>query len=215
MLQLLRSMLATRNPAQWHRTALAVEALDERLVPAVGLQNGVLVVSGTNYSDSIVISDDYSNNFTVSLNGQQVAAVAKSRVWQNTVRVYGSSGNDTIRLQSWVRLRMDAYGGYGDDQIWGGSYNDQLYGDDGNDRIYGDAGSDLIRGGAGNDVLFGQDGNDTLMGEDGNDTLYGGAGKDDLYGGFGTDYFFVYNDSDSVFDSGGYNWVYRSSWSRV
>jgi Ca2+-binding RTX toxin-like protein len=218
MLKFMRAMFARPGRSALRpRTQLGVESLDERIAPAgVYVQSGVLVVVGTTGSDSIYVSDDYSNNYTVSLNGRQIGKVAKSSVWGGTVRIFGDAGNDYINMASWLRLRMEAYGGSGRDEIWGGPMNDVLQGDSDDDIIHGGDGNDWVEGGAGNDVLHGGSGSDTLVGGTGNDTLYGDAGKDYLYGGFGNDTFYDYDGQDYVFDGSGVNWLYRNGrWYRV
>lgn len=226
MLSVIRKLFARRVPAARSRPAAAprprprleVEGLEDRVVPSGAyLQSGVLVAYGSSASDNIYISDDYSGRYTVSVNGRQVGAVSKSAVWQNTVRIFGNAGNDTIHMASWLSLRMVAYGGSGNDEIWGGRKDDALYGESDQDRIYGGDGPDYVDGGAGHDTLHGGNGNDTLVGWTGNDTFYGDAGKDYLYGGFGNDTFYLYSDPDSIYDGSGTNWAYKTGrgWYRV
>ena len=120
--------------------------------------------------------------------------------------LYGHGGDDTIS------------GGAQYDTIYGGDGNDVAFGGNDNDTIYGGAGSDSLSGGQLSDFIYGGDGNDRMIGGDGvdwlydesgagEDTLSGGAGGDQLEGGYGND-LYIFNrgdDSDLIFDAGGYD----------
>ncbi|WP_052720794.1 calcium-binding protein [Actinoplanes rectilineatus] len=117
--------------------------------------------------------------------------------------------NDSIVNKS--DLKMEAYGGPGNDKIVGGPKADVLYGDDmcarksGNDKIYGKAGNDLIYAGDGADYVSAGDGNDRVLGDSdcttapdhaGNDVIHGGNGNDDLFGDSGNDKLYGGNGND-------------------
>ncbi|MEG0344759.1 MAG: type I secretion C-terminal target domain-containing protein, partial [Acinetobacter sp.] len=76
----------------------------------------------------------------------------------SNVRVYGTTGNDTIQ---------------------GGAFNDILRGGDGVDTLKGNAGNDWLEGGKGNDFLTGGIGSDTA--------IYHLLVANDATGGNGTD----------------------------
>jgi Ca2+-binding RTX toxin-like protein len=106
-------------------------------------------------------------------------------------RIYGDSGDDDIRAGG--DLRLDVWGGPGDDEIDGASECAirRAYGGSGNDRIISP--SVITRGGSGNDfiqfadcggIAFGDSGNDELRGGEQPVELHGGSGNDKLVGGF-------------------------------
>jgi Ca2+-binding RTX toxin-like protein len=100
------------------------------------------------------------------------------------VRIYSSTGNDTIDGTLYTGGgTLALWGGGGDDIIYGSVQNDSLYGQAGNDTLYGADGADRLYGGTGNDVYYGDAGNDTFWQEaaaDGDDEFFGGAGIDTL-----------------------------------
>jgi Ca2+-binding RTX toxin-like protein len=89
--------------------------------------------------------------------------------------------NDTLVNKS--DLRVNAYGGGGNDTLTGGSGDDYLDGGAGHDRLTGAAGNDRIDGKSGNDRLDGGRGFDELIGYSGNDRVYGGPDADNLHEG--------------------------------
>ncbi|WP_238488412.1 calcium-binding protein [Actinoplanes flavus] len=123
------------------------------------------------------------------------------------VRLYDR--NDSVINKS--DLRMEAYGGGGNDSLVGGPKSDVLHGEDlcaesaGNDRIYGQGGNDLIYAGDGSDYVSAGDGNDQVLGDSdcvtapdraGNDVIHGGNGDDDLFGDNGNDKLYGNNGND-------------------
>lgn len=101
--------------------------------------------------------------------------------------VYGSHGNETIRLDDGDD---QAFGGNGNDFLRGDGGHDLIVGGGGNDWLYGDSGDDLVLGGSGHDEMHGGRGNDRVNGGAGQDTLYAGEGHDALRGGSGDDQLF-------------------------
>jgi serralysin len=123
------------------------------------------------------------------------------------VRLYDR--NDSVANKS--DLRMEAYGGPGNDKLFGGPKADVLHGDDicersaGNDTIYGNGGNDLIYAGDGSDRVWAGDGNDQVLGDSdcinapdraGHDMIRGGNGDDNLFGDNGNDQLFGDNGND-------------------
>lgn len=208
-----------------HGTTLQCESLEARDTPAATavLRGGVLIVIGTNASDSIGIRQ-FNGQIIVGAAGFSAPTSAVGRV-----EVYGLAGDDRISLSTAIpnalTIRVPAIlrGGAGNDTIIGGrgrdlivggaGFNtliglsgkdhlvggpddDRLDGGDGDDTLEGGDGADTLTGGAGNDTLVGGTGNDTLNGGDGNDRLEGGDGDDGLSGGAGNDELLGENGND-------------------
>jgi Ca2+-binding RTX toxin-like protein len=115
---------------------------------------------------------------------------------------YIGTGQDDLIVTS--KLRDNAGGLAGNDQINTVGDDDCSDGGPGADMLNGGGGSDVVRGGAGNDRLrggdqysknpsverdggdrlFGGDGKDEIIGAGGADVVDGGAGNDDLYGDY-------------------------------
>ena len=108
--------------------------------------------------------------------GQLDADIAGD-TWVNWQAISGSSGNDTIRTNSFG-FNITLFGNAGDDILATANGADTLIGGDGLDTISGGTGNDSLDGSAGDDSLSGSDGEDTLRGGDGWDTLDGGNGAD-------------------------------------
>jgi Ca2+-binding RTX toxin-like protein len=135
----------------------------------------VLVVTGTGRNDDILVQ--FGPRGTILCRrGCKISVYAASAVGR--IVIFGSAGNDTIRVPANLRRPVLILGGAG------------------NDRLIGSGGNDELRGGAGNDILDGGAGDDLLLGESGNDQLLGGAGRDVLIGGLGVDRLLGQNDDD-------------------
>lgn len=180
----------------WGRRFLpAFDALDERIVPAVGAvfnaSAGLLSVTGDKLDNSIVISRNAAG--TLLVNGGAVQIRGGTATVANTalIQVFGQAGNDVITLDeaNGALPAAHLFGGDGDDVLTGGSGADQLFGQAGNDTLFGKGGADLLFGGAGNDTLVGGDADDQAFGEAGNDRFVWNPGDDtDLFeGGAGVD----------------------------
>jgi hypothetical protein len=176
--------------------------------PFATVTNGVLNVTSLSAPSTISLSLA-NGTYTVTENSLAAETFTASSVTQ--INVQGSSGNDSITIESNMpaTLGVSVQGGPGDDTIIGGPGNDTLGGGAGNDSISGGPGDDSIKGGAGDDILAGGKGNDTLFGGLGNDTLRGalgddslngGAGTNQLYGGQGNNIFYAVNGTaDQIF----------------
>jgi len=108
------------------------------------------------------------------------------------IKVLGQAGEDSITFSGTGIIRVDAYGGYGNDDISGCRgfiHASALI------TAYGEQGQDTIRGGANNDDLFGGDDSDVFnwSAGDGDDTIDGGTGYDStgFKGTPGTDCFLL------------------------
>jgi Ca2+-binding RTX toxin-like protein len=173
----------------------AVEALTERIVPAVTASfspsAGILSVIGDAQNNNIVVSRDAGGHLLV--NGGAVVIQGGAATIANTtlIQVFGQDGNDNISLDETNGALPSAnlFGGNGNDILTGGSGNDMLFGQAGNDTLLGKGGDDQLFGGDGNDILTGGAGNDSVFGEGGNDRMIWnpGDGTDLNEGGDGID----------------------------
>ncbi|MCE9525292.1 MAG: DUF11 domain-containing protein, partial [Planctomycetales bacterium] len=170
--------------------------------------SGVLIVTGTNKSDVILIEQRPANHsqIRVKINGHFVGIYNKSDVQR--IVAFGLGGNDTITV-GWV-LEQDAvlFGGAGNDYLFGGAGKDQLDGGSGNDHLFGGLDDDALCGGDGNDFLYGQQNNDFLSGDAGNDHLFGEGGDDHLQGGIGNDYLYGGIGNDRLYGQAGNDFLF-------
>jgi Ca2+-binding RTX toxin-like protein len=190
--------IATLNAPGDPGTAIIQEDVDNP-------DDNVLIVTGTNKNDTIIIEPRPANQTQVRVkNTGKLLGIFSNASFEHIV-VYGQAGNDTIVVDSRILQSAILFGGNGNDTLVGGGGNDQLAGGEGNDMLVGgagndtlcgDNGNDTLNGGLGNDMLFGEAGNDVLagnlgddllLGGDNNDTLDGGGGNDHLYGQAGND----------------------------
>ena len=207
---------ATTTTRQGHRGTqrTAVERLEiRRLLSAALGADGVLVVTGTDGPDSILISRNVPDGSSpdlleVTVNGVLEGSFDLAAV-TGGVRVHAGAGDDSVRVDEsngLVPVALAAYGeadndtlvggfvgdvldgGAGDDVLFGNDGDDHLAGGDGNDLLAGGFGDDDLAGGIGDDQLYGEFGFDVLRGEDGADTLDGGDDDDSLDGGAGLDF---------------------------
>jgi uncharacterized repeat protein (TIGR01451 family) len=149
--------------------------------------DSVLVVTGTNKSDVIVVeAQPRSQGVFRVVQNKHVIVSFISRDVQHIV-IFGLAGNDKIVISPALTQSAIVFGDAGNDVITAGSGNTQVSGGDGNDKIVGGRGSDTLCGDNGNDVIVGGLGNDVIFGEAGNDVINGGLGDDLLLGGDGND----------------------------
>jgi len=141
--------------------------------------------------------------------GDKTRVLCKTTKTPATVIVKLYDRDDSVVNNS--DLKMQAYGGPGNDKLVGGPKVDLLHGEDvcdrsaGNDTIYGNGGNDLIYAGDGSDTVWAGDGNDQVLGDSdcinapdraGNDAIHGGNGDDDLFGDNGNDQLYGDNGND-------------------
>ena len=183
------------NVADGHtlqRTKRVRPASSDKPLDLPVLADGTLVINGDNLlGDRVILG---GANGTVNVNWLGKGKGTFPNVTR--VRFNGNGGNDRLEVLNGFNVRVEAYGGAGNDVLQGGlaadlldggADDDRLDGRAGDDLLYGQAGRDLVRGDAGNDKLYGHAGDDTLDGGDGIDTLYGGADHDYLLGAAGDD----------------------------
>ncbi len=120
------------------------------------------------------------------------------------------SGNNTMDASQFTNGAVLLDGGDGNDVLIGGYKDDTLNGGNGNDTLYGGGGSDDLNGEEGDDTLNGCGNIDTTIGTDGSDSLDGGNGNDtyvfDITYLLNTTtmmYEFIFQGTDTIFDSGG------------
>jgi uncharacterized protein YkwD len=121
------------------------------------LDNGILVIRGTDQGDDIQVVRNSRGNYAVygSTGGVATATAVfvGSRVSQIVIEAGG--GNDQVRVGGTVSLRTTMFGGYGNDTLLGGAGEDSMYGGGGNDTLRGNAGNDFLVGGTGTDSILG------------------------------------------------------------
>lgn len=181
------------SPAMSGSAVITVRLTDvAETPPAVEIVGGNLIIRGTPLADRI---------FVLPANGDGDVDGRDFLVWQRNVgsgpyslgpnghiKIFAGSGNDTVSIDSRLKVATEIHGQAGDDLLLGGSGRDVLLGGDGNDRLEGNAGGDRLEGGAGNDYLKGWDGDDRIFGGSGNDTICGGNGNDLVLGESGDDW---------------------------
>ena len=143
---------------------------------------GTLAVSA---SGDVRVELSGTSYVKVTERGVQIGRFAAKGV--KRIDVFGSSGNDVIRLGDALTKPTTVWARAGHDTVWGGDGGETIYGGDGNDEIHGGSGDDLIYGYNGDDRLWGDGGADRLEGNSGKDRLDGGGGVDKLSGGSGID----------------------------
>lgn len=177
-----------------------LEALEHRLVPAVQVEYGFLVID-VGHSATVQENHDPKRGqiLVVYANPGPPLVIPRYEASQG-IKFYGGPGNDRFGYTNTTKtedLPIQAWGGKGNDTLVGASKNDMLFGEAGDDKLTGWAGDDTMIGGAGADVLWGYDGDDFMYGgdwkrnpfspaftgTDGRDTMYGGNDDDYLNGG--------------------------------
>lgn len=153
------------------RTRLGVQALETREMMSVSqlVMTGTTLTVYTNNVGTSVQFDHYNG-------GVAVSEVGTGKWWVRngvqTVQFIGGAGNDTVRHN--MNIRINAWGGAGNDVLVGGTAADQLVGGVGDDRLIGRAGTDALYGGWGNDTLISLDAGAV-------DYLHGGPNADSFW----------------------------------
>jgi Ca2+-binding RTX toxin-like protein len=158
------------------------------------------LISGTSRSD--VVSLYTENDRAIAVVNGQVFGRRLSGIPASGLNMNLGRGDDRVVTAADFPVKLDVFGGDGNDSILGGAADDVLSGGGGKDRIAGQGGDDRLSGGGSNDFLDGGDGNDTLDGGAANDILIGSAGVDVLRGGIGTDYLYDRDGNQDLLDGG-------------
>ena len=143
----------------------------------VSLEDGQLLVIGTNSSDQVTITNSRTGHIKVrtSFLSDRKGLILNEPDIEHLVLIL-DDGNDRL----WISRKLEKPA-----TILAGR---------GHDRIIAGGGPATISGGDGNDFLMGRHGNDVLIGGLGRDRLFGNSGEDILIGGT-TDYD---NDTDAL-----------------
>jgi Ca2+-binding RTX toxin-like protein len=177
---------------------LSFESLERREMMAADafLKGNLLLVQGTDSSDTIVVSQT-KTAITVQIQDSATNATRLQRTFSassvTSIDVKGLAGNDSIYNHTSKPSKM--FGGSGGDTIYGSdSASDTLYSgtqaggaDTGTNYLYGRGGADTLRGGSARDIIQGGNQNDTIYGAGDNDELWGGDHDDWIYGEAGFD----------------------------
>lgn len=172
-------------------------------VPSAVLVGPVLMISGTDESDTIVVGRGADKKSVVvqmaNKNGMVTKTFPKAFVWAAVVD--GRAGDDTLQVSeafgTFVPTLM--VGGQGADVMGGGSADDVLVGDDlFPARGTAAGGDDIMTGGDGDDVMLGGEGNDVMLGGTGADYLDGGTGSNVLIGDDGRNRIKARSETDVV-----------------
>ena len=141
-------------------------------IRATQVQDGVLVIGGTQRDDSIVVTPDGIDRVKVQIGSNMKGVVgARHPGWNSTrvlganrIVVFGQAGDDDIRIGGSIHLPTELHGGAGDDRLHGGHGFNVLNGGIGNDSLRGGMNRDILLGGSGADVLRGGGNDDILFG---------------------------------------------------
>lgn len=166
----------------------------------------------------VVATGPLTPNFPIIIDGGAGSNSIKSSGVVLDARIYGTEGNDNIRISEKKGVitatvngsistlqglpSLEVYGLGGNDVVKlsgltvttlvdGGSGDDFINASavlKANVTLLGGEGNDFLHGGSGSDILIGGPGNDVLIGGRGNDYLNGGSGSDILIGGPGNDF---------------------------
>ncbi|WP_240995250.1 MULTISPECIES: M91 family zinc metallopeptidase [Pseudomonas] len=196
------------------------------------LMSNRLVVETGDASDTIHVRRWPGSRLQIIVNDKPYLFDAESTqgpsqgLWIKT-----NGGDDQVRIDDDVDIRVDVDGDDGDDHLIAGGGRTRLYGGRGNDVIQlgrglgyaeGNDGDDVIMGGRGNNVMYGNNGHDRLYagagastkqsyldGGDGDDDLYAGNGHTVLHGGKGTDHL-IGHDSTAFYTGKGQDTLWRN-----
>jgi len=175
---------------QLHRSALHLTALESREVPAIiasfNATTGLLTVAGDQLDNTITVSRDLAGALLVNGGAVVIAGGAPTVANTTRIRILGSRGNDTLRLDETNGPLPAAAmsGGPGNDTMTGGSGADTFLAGAGNDVVDGNQGDDFAFLGLGNDAFNWDpgDNNDLVEGEFGQDVLnFNGAAVNETF----------------------------------
>lgn len=136
--------------------------------------NNHLVLNLRNSTDSVTISDYFSNDANGNYSIDFIDFFDGTRWDIPTIKQFFITGTDDNQTLNAYSHGGFIYAGGGNDIINGSIGEDWLYGEDGDDHLYGNGGNDFLVGGRGNDYLRGGSGSDTYLFNigDGQDEIY-------------------------------------------
>ena len=163
-----------------------LEPLDDRTLPSIVLDGGVLTVIGTGAADAITVRKPAADAIRVDIsNTGESRRFAIADVSEIVIR--GGPMGDRINLGDGITLPTEIFGARGSDHIRGGGGADTIHGGRGHDTILGRAGNDNLEGNEGRDIIRGNNGDDRVDGGNGLDAIRGDLGTDTLLNGFDFD----------------------------
>src|SRR3954471_3054010 len=123
-----------RNQTSYRNVSNAFEQLESRRLLSATLEDGVLMVSGTNHSDKITLrlNHDDTSKLDVSVNGE-VTQFAVADI-TGGVKMYGKNGKDHMMVsetEGAITLGVTMSGGNGKDMLRSASGDDELAGNNG------------------------------------------------------------------------------------
>ena len=129
---------------------------------------GVLTVTGTKASDTIVIrlNENDDAQLDVTINGDAEAFQVENI---ESIEVFGLEGRDTITISDAngvIEIEAFVGGGHANDTLTSGSGDSTLNGGNGDDVLVGGAGDDELEGGRDTDSLTGGEGEDVFKSSD-------------------------------------------------
>ncbi|MGB7161305.1 MAG: hypothetical protein WBD40_24820, partial [Tepidisphaeraceae bacterium] len=127
----------------------SVESLERRRHFAAQVVDRVLIVTGTEGVDEIVMTRaEAAPNLSVTINGvEQIIAVSTF----DSTRIECLGGNDVVDATNLAGLPVTVLGGLGNDRIGTCQGGDSIEGGEGLDTIVANDGDDTVLGGAGSD----------------------------------------------------------------
>ncbi|MGB7159426.1 MAG: calcium-binding protein, partial [Tepidisphaeraceae bacterium] len=190
-----------------------------------GITNFTLFGDGTDGNDVFTLVRSSFDNVVLTING-----IANSFDMDdfNTVRLFGSGGDDQITIGDGIH-NVIMHGDAGNDRLTDGNGNNFLYGDGGDDTLVSGLGNDFLLGGTGRDTADftartanlvidqndsgnadGQAGEndhvssdiERVLGGSGNDRFIGNAGNNTYFGGGGNDSMDGGGGDDALFGEG-------------
>ena len=165
--------------------APATSALAASQSASAAVQDGTLVIDGSNHADAITIGVAADpSKLSVDL-GSGAPALTFARSTFGSISVALGNGDDTFAVNptgQFNNIRLTVSGGNGNDTIRGSDGNDVIFGDLGDDNIDGGRGADTEILGLGDDTALWLPGeaSDVVEGDLGHDTLVfdGSAGSE-------------------------------------
>jgi len=185
-----------------------LEDLESRRLLSASLARGILTVTGTGSADTISLALKGTTKLIVRQSGAATQSFTLARV--KHIVINAGAGNDTVAINSRVKISALINGEAGNDVLTGGGGNDTLDGGVGADQFEGNTGVDTVTYASrtkpvsvkmDNTPTSGEAGEgdripdtiETVLGGKGNDTmdasaaaigvfLNGGAGNDSLKG---------------------------------